>query len=177
MNRAKKINNNDNFKELTSKIPRVGKNKTVSYMQVLNELLKTTEVKLLAQFKQHKVTNTYTHCRHVALISYKLVQRFHLHVNEEALAVGAVFHDYYLYDIKEQNISDYFHGRTHANTAIENVEKFRKLTDLEKGIIKSHMWPLPFIEIPKSKEAWIVCLADKICAIQEMHIWKEGEHK
>ncbi len=147
------------------------------YMQDLAELLRTPEVQHLKKYKQHRVTNNYTHCRHVALISYRLAKRYHIKVDEQALLVGSIFHDYYLYDIKEQQISDYYHGTTHAAVAIANVEKFRKLTELERNIIRSHMWPLPFIQRPKSKEAWLVCIADKICAHLEMYRWKEGQHK
>ena len=41
------------------------------------------------------------------------------------------------------------------------------LTDKEKNIIRGHMWPLTFIHPPKSREALLVCLADKDIAARE----------
>ena len=38
--------------------------------------------------------------------------------------------------------------------------------DIERDIIKRHMFPLN-IRPPKYRESWIVCLADKICAVNE----------
>ena len=47
------------------------------------------------------------------------------------------------------------------------AEKEFQLSDLEKNIIISHMWPLNFFHFPRSREAVLVCLADKICAFGE----------
>ena len=59
---------------------------------------------------------------------------------------------------------------THAFhfTALENAGRCFDIDDKVKNIILSHMWPLPFVERPKSREAVLVNLADKYCAYQEM---------
>ncbi len=41
------------------------------------------------------------------------------------------------------------------------------ITKKEQNIIASHMWPLTFRHIPTCREAVIVCLADKYCAVVE----------
>ena len=41
------------------------------------------------------------------------------------------------------------------------------ITKKEQNVIASHMWPLTFRHIPTCREAVIVCLADKYCAIVE----------
>ena len=88
--------------------------------------------------------------------------------NEKALAVACMFHDYYLYDIKDEHLGPWHHGTRHASIAIRNAEKVYPLNNLEKEIIRSHMWPLNITQIPASREAWLVCLADKVCAVEEM---------
>ena len=41
------------------------------------------------------------------------------------------------------------------------------LQDAGENIIGSHMWPLNIRNIPRSREAILVCIVDKICAVQE----------
>jgi hypothetical protein len=47
------------------------------------------------------------------------------------------------------------------------ADKDFKLTNKEKNIIRGHMWPLTFLHPPKSREAFLVCLADKDVAAKE----------
>ena len=69
------------------------------YWDILNELLHKDCLQQLKKFKQHRFTTTYEHCRHVAVMSYQLAEKWHITINEKALAVACMFHDYYLYDI------------------------------------------------------------------------------
>ena len=50
--------------------------------------------------------------------------------------------------------------------ALQNARKDFKLTIREENIILRHMFPLNVVP-PMCKEAWLVCLADKICASKE----------
>lgn len=138
------------------------------YWDILNELLQKDCLQQLKKYRQHRYTTTYDHCRHVAVMSYTFARKWHLHINEQSLAVACMFHDYYLYDIKDEHLGPWHHGTRHAAIAIRNAEKVYPLNQLEKNIIRSHMWPLNITRIPTSKEAWLVCLADKICAVEEM---------
>lgn len=38
--------------------------------------------------------------------------------------------------------------------------------DIERNIISRHMFPLTVVP-PMCREAWLVCLADKYCAVKE----------
>ena len=131
------------------------------YWNILNELLHKDCLQQLKKFKQHRFTTTYEHCRHVAVTSYQLAEKWHITVNEKALAVACMFHDYYLYDIKDEHLGPWHHGTRHASIAIRNAEKVYPLNNLEKEIIRSHMWPLNITQIPASREAWLVCLPIK----------------
>ena len=51
---------------------------------------------------------------------------------------------------------------------MKNAESYLgPLTEKQKNMILSHMWPL-FVEPPKSKEAYVLTLADKIAAIRDL---------
>ncbi len=138
------------------------------YYDTVRELLKDPEVRKLQKIPQHEGNNTLNHSIDVAKVSFSLAERLHIHIDEKTLATGAILHDYYLYDIKERGYSDYFHGRNHPETALRNAEEKFELSDKEKNIIRGHMWPLTLFHPPKSKEAWLVSIADKYCAIKEM---------
>jgi len=57
---------------------------------------------LLSKYIQHGITNVYIHSRNVAYYSFTLAKmlekRFGYQIDYEALAVGAMFHDFFLYD-------------------------------------------------------------------------------
>ena len=59
------------------------------------------------------------------------------------------------------------HGFSHPGCACVNAEKVFHITKKEQSIISSHMWPLTFRHVPTCREAIIVCLADKYCAVVE----------
>ena len=98
--------------------------------------------------------------------SLKLAEFFHLKVNEKALIRGALLHDYFLYDWHIKRKGHHFHGFTHPATALRNAEKEYNLGDIERNIISRHMFPLTVVP-PMCREAWLVCLADKYCAVKE----------
>lgn len=115
---------------------------------------------------QHGSTTVYEHSVGVAGASLKLAEFFHLKVNEKALIRGALLHDYFLYDWHIKRKEHHFHGFTHPATALRNAEKEYNLGDIERNIISRHMFPLTVVP-PMCREAWLVCLADKYCAVKE----------
>jgi uncharacterized protein len=143
------------------------------YYDTVRELLRTEDIRKLRNYPQHNGNNTLNHCIDVAKVSFALAERLHINIDEQVLARGAILHDYYLYDIDEQGYSDYYHGRNHPETALKNAEEKFILSEKEKNIIRGHMWPLTLFHPPKSREAWIVSLADKYCAIKEMWLHKK----
>lgn len=115
---------------------------------------------------QHGSTTVFAHCVKVACFSLFLANKLHISVDVHALLRGALLHDYFLYDWHEKNAGHRFHGFTHPATALKNAQQDFMLTPVEKDIIARHMFPLCPIP-PRCREAWLVCVADKYCALLE----------
>ena len=137
--------------------------------QKLRQLSKEPACERMRGFLQHKGNTTYQHCFNVARYSFYLAEKFGWKVNEDSLARGAMLHDYYLYNTTQMEVSDYRHGVDHPRIALENARREYKLNKKEENIIRSHMWPLTLFHPPRSKEAILVSLADKYCALREMY--------
>ena len=123
----------------------------------------------MKQYTQHKGNPTFWHCHNVAVSSFRLAQKLGWRIDEDALARGAMLHDFHLYTRQSERINFLRHAFEHPRLALRNAEKLFALNGKEKNIITSHMWPLTVLAVPKSKEAVLVTLADKYCAFREMH--------
>ena len=122
----------------------------------------------LNDFMAHGRTSIYDHSMRVARLSFLINERLRLKSDKKSLVKGALLHDYYLYDWHvPQPGAKKLHGFSHAEDAMKKAHEHFGLTKKEANIVYSHMWPLNITHLPKSKEAWIVCLADKICSLQE----------
>lgn len=118
-------------------------------------------------FYQHGKINIYVHSLRVAYICYYWVKKYHLHVDEKALIRGALLHDYFLYDWHDKEHEHKRpHGFFHPSAALCNAKQDCILTRKEENIIQRHMFPLTLIP-PGCKEAWLVCMADKVCSTRE----------
>lgn len=118
-------------------------------------------------FYQHGKINIYVHSLRVAYICYYWVKKYHLHVDEKALIRGALLHDYFLYDWHDKEHEHKRpHGFFHPSVALCNAKQDFILTRKEENIIQRHMFPLTLIP-PGCKEAWLVCMADKVCSTRE----------
>ena len=140
---------------------------------ILEKYDQNPKVQQMREFIQHGDVTTYQHCKNVVLVSCWLNHRLHLGADETSLAVGAFLHDFYLYDWHKKGtfhgIHRLFemHGFSHPSRACVNAEQVFHITKKEQSIISSHMWPLTFRHVPSCREAIIVCLADKYCAVVE----------
>lgn len=130
-------------------------------------LSKSSRFNLTKQFIQHGRISVYSHCVSVAVMSIRFADFFGVKVDRTALVRGALLHDYFLYDWHNEDGGTHkWHGFTHPMTALKNAEQDFTLSRIESDIILHHMFPLVPIP-PRSREAWIVCLSDKLCAIKE----------
>ena len=133
---------------------------------ILEKYCNSKEARSMKSFCQHGSVSTYEHVMYVTKVCYYLNKRLGLGSNVKSLVIGAFLHDFYLYDW-HKNESFNFHGLKHHKIALKNANKYFSLTKKEKNIIKSHMWPLTIFSLPLCKEAVIVCLSDKYCALYE----------
>ena len=131
------------------------------------ELAIDSRFDMTKSFIQHGRISVFSHCSSVAVMSVKIANLFGIKVNTKALIRGALLHDYFLYDWHDNPDGRHnLHGFTHPYTALRNAKEDFDLTTIECDIIKHHMFPL-VPNPPKCREAWIVCLADKVCALHE----------
>jgi len=137
------------------------------FVELIKDYYKSDVVKQMDRYIQHSKTTTLEHCENVAWISYLINEKLHLNADEKELIEAAMLHDLYLYDWHDKDPSHKMHGFVHPDIACNNAVKHFGISDKEQEAIKSHMWPLNITEIPKSKEALIICLADKYCALIE----------
>ena len=124
---------------------------------------------LTREFIQHGDVSVYEHVLSVAQTSAGMARglgRIGVAVDERSLIRGALLHDYFLYDWHVPGKAEGLHGFTHPATALKRAEEDFELTPLERNIIVRHMFPLVPVP-PACREAWIVCLADKACALRE----------
>ena len=133
---------------------------------LIADLDRTGRLALARAAIQHGSTTVFAHCVKVACFSLFLANKLHIPVNTHALLRGALLHDYFLYDWHEKNAGHRFHGFTHPATALKNAQEDFMLTPVEKDNIARHMFPLCPIP-PRCREAWLVCAADKYCALLE----------
>ena len=133
----------------------------------LAELKRNPDVLRMKEYIQHGSVSTFDHCASVAEASRRINRILHLHADEYSLVRGAMLHDFYLYDWHERDGTHRWHGFHHADRAADNARRLLSATDKEYDIIRSHMWPLTLRSVPRSREAWIVCWADKWCSLME----------
>ena len=122
-------------------------------------------------FTQHGKTTVFDHCVSVAkfslLMAYYLEEKFNIKVDRDSLVRGALLHDYFLYDWHDKEVPGRrIHGFTHPRKAMENAVRDFEMNTTERDIIRKHMFPLTLIP-PKHRESFIVCIADKWCALFE----------
>ena len=134
--------------------------------KLYQSFLKDEKILRMKDISMHRGSNCYIHCFKVAkrAVNKSLNKK---DINLEVVLIGAILHDYYLYDWRKDRSKLKKHAKNHPNIAIENaIRDFNISNDVQK-VIKSHMWPINIKEYPNTKEARIVSLYDKAVTIRE----------
>ena len=129
-------------------------------------------VKKMERMTHHLNHTCMDHSLFVSYVSYVICKKFGWDYYSAARA--GLLHDLFLYDWKKGDHHEGLHGFAHPKVACKNAEELCRLnenedslSELEKDIILKHMWPLGS-SMPKYKESFVVCIADKICAMAEL---------
>jgi len=135
---------------------------------IYQTFLNDEKIKRMKDIKMHRGSNCYEHSFKVAKKAMKMALRSHKkNLNLEALLIGAILHDYYLYDWREDRSKLKKHAKKHPYIAAENAMRDFGISEEVKKIIESHMWPFNFKNFPETKEARIVDIADNNVALCE----------
>lgn len=138
------------------------------FFSCINDVFNTDEVQSLKAFEQHLDINRLQHIVSVAYLSFLICKR--LNLDYKTAARGGILHDLFYYDWRESDWSHRFHGYRHPGFALKNAKVLcGNLDKKTENIIKRHMWPLTPVP-PRYAEAFIVSMADKYCAMQELMI-------
>jgi uncharacterized membrane protein len=128
----------------------------------------THEEFLKLKLHHHHNSSIYDHVMDVSYFSYRACK--FLKLDYQSAARGALLHDFFLYDWRNHDVPDLpaekFHGIEHPKIALANAKKHFILNDIEKDIVRKHMWPLTLVP-PKYKESFVVSFADKYLASKE----------
>lgn len=135
--------------------------------KVIEHLLSTGRFKDEFNIRHHHTSNVFTHSMRVSRLSLKIAKFLNLKINEKDLLIGSLLHDYFLYNWHDKNSHNGLHGYTHSKVAADNAKLDYNINKKIYNMIYSHMFPLNITHIPKSKEAWILTIADKLVAVKE----------
>ncbi len=133
---------------------------------VIKQLCKDSRFPQTIQYKQHGSISIYEHSIAVAYMSCWIACKLRFNVDYAALVRGALLHDYFLYDWHDRSREHRLHAFSHPQKALQNACEDFELTPKEENIILRHMFPVTLIP-PCCTESWIVCVADKFCALKE----------
>ena len=133
---------------------------------IYQTFLNNQKIKKMKDIPMHRGSNCYEHSFKVAKYAIKKALRYK-EVNLEVVLIGAILHDYYLYDWRTDSSKKKGHAKNHQIIASENASRDFMISDKVKKVIESHMWPINIKNFPDTKEARIVSLSDKHVALLE----------
>ena len=142
--------------------------KYTSFNALVAPYANSSEIQKMNEYMAHGRTNVYEHSYLVARLSYKICTILPIKLDIHSVVAGAMLHDFYLYDWHKLDPKHKWHGKVHGYTAYQNATQYFIINNKTKNIIEAHMWPKNFKEKPKSTEAIVVSVADKIQASIEM---------
>jgi uncharacterized protein len=161
------VTENNDHKRNTLKYDKPGE-----FDDCITRLYNDDTVRKMDEITHHLNQSCMDHSLFVSYVSYLVCRKFKW--DSISAARAGLLHDLFLYDWKNGDEHEGLHGVTHPKVAYKNAEQLcrdkegeNNLSELEKDIILKHMWPLS-PKKPSYKESFVVCMADKVCALLEL---------
>lgn len=137
--------------------------KDKEYNYIINNIINNKDFLKIDSCRHHGITRL-EHSLRVSYYSYKVSKFLKLDARQTARA--GLLHDFFIdeqLNKKEKRLSAFYHPKK----AVDNADTMFILTDKEKDIIYSHMFPLIPNHVPKYMESWVVSIVDKCVASYE----------
>ena len=94
-----------------------------------------------------------------------VISKTGIHIDERKVVRISLLHDLGMLGRDERYKNNFECGRMHPkNSAITARKLWADIDPKSEKAIRSHMWPLS-LSMPTSKEAVILCIADKVTAL------------
>ena len=134
------------------------------YMVLVEDILDNGKFSKMEEIVHHGLDRK-SHSLRVSYYSYKVCKA--LKLNYKSAARAGLLHDFFFENNQESSISKRVNTLiNHPKYALKNANDIFDLSELEKDIIVSHMFPIS-IKPPKYMEGWVVNLVDDAVAIAE----------
>ena len=151
------------------------------FQPMIQDILDNPAFQDLKNYSHHGPENTvYDHSLATARMAYALGRAFGFDREELfSLTRVALLHDFFGYDWHKEWFRSFvrryhgvrrfthMHAFVHGEIAALRAKMYFDLNEKQCGSIASHMFPLA-TSLPKSREAWLLTLADKVVASREM---------
>lgn len=131
------------------------------FYSIIEPVIGNKEFQKTKNIAHHGITR-YEHLMRVSYYSYKITKALRLNYQETTRA--SLLHDFFLEETREDSKIEAL--RRHPHYALENASKYFELSEREKDIIKTHMFPVTFTP-PQYLESWIVDFIDDIAGVYE----------
>lgn len=128
-----------------------------NYSILTKDILENEKFYKIKNIEHHGIDKL-THSMRVSYYAYRIAKV--LGLDYQAVARAGLLHDFAL-NKKGRNFKEKFIDTfTHPKQAEKNASELFFLSDMEKNIIKSHMFPF-YTTLPRYAESWLVVLTDK----------------
>lgn len=134
--------------------------------EIYQKFLNDERIQRMKEIPMHRGSNCYIHSFKVAKMAVNRAIRKREY-DLKSVLLGAILHDYYLYDWRVDRDRRKKHGSLHPSIAESNAKKDFDIPKEVSDIILTHMWPINFEKFPNSKEARLVDIVDDIVATRE----------